>query len=423
MRDEAETTEHHRAHLIVVPLAIVGGVTLQLLRQAGAHSWNTVWAEDGMYAGDAVRHPLLSTPFRGYAGYAQVGTRLLAMGVRIVPAERIAEYLAFAAALATTLLALFVYRCTEDWIRHRSLRLTMAGMCVFAPVLVSENTANLTNWIWTLAFAAFWAVLAHVRRPADVAARACVALVAILSSPVTVLFVPLSVIVVVARRRVSDAVVLAALVVGGAVQGAVMLGTDRVPGSSSSLHSLVTAYGTRVLGSLLVGERGLSRMWSAAGAWVSIAAALVFAGILVAAARRSTSAQRQFTLVAVGYSVAAYAVTTVPRGVDLLEAVLVVRPPGGARYAVLPLLLAAAAVLVLVDAMDAALWRRVLVAQALVLCLFNFSMTIERSAGPTWAAALGVAKERCQREPSTDVDVAIAPLGFSMRVHCDELVS
>ena len=424
MRDDDATEVHRRATSIAIAVAVVAGVALQLLRQAGTHSWNTVWAEDGMYAGDAVRHPALSTLFRGYAGYAQVGTRLLALGVRVVPADRIAEYLALAATLATTLLALFVYRCTKGWIRHRTLRLTMAGMCCLAPVLLSENTANITNWIWVLAFAAFWAIVAQVQRPADVAARAGVALVAIISTPVTALFIPLSVIVIATRRRTSDVVVFIALVVGGALQGVVMLTTSKVPGAASSLRQLPTVYGARVLGSLLFGERGLAHVWESWGGRTALVAVVVFAAILVAATRWSTPDRRPLALAAIVFSVVTYAVTTWPRGVNLLRAVLVVRPaPGGARYAVLPLLLAATAVLVLVDAVVVATWRRLLVAHALALCVLNFSFPIERSAGPSWASSVNVAKQQCQRDRSRDVDVAIAPQGFSMRLHCDQLAS
>jgi hypothetical protein len=408
---------------LVIPVVFIASVALQLARQAGRHSWNTVWAEDGMYAGDALREPAASILFRGYSGYAQVSTRLLALGVRIVPPERIASYLAVTAAVASSLLALFVYRCTDGWIRHRSLRITMAAMCVVAPVLGSENTANITNTLWTLAFAGFWAVVAQVRRPADVVARVGVAFVGMLSTPVTALFLPLSLAVTLVRRRTTDAAVLIALLVGGTIQSVVMLSADRGPDpTSSSLGNLPTTYGARVLGSLLVGERGLGRAWEAIGVWTAGLAIVLCAVLFAAALRSSTRVQRPFAIAAVLCSLLAFAAPTWLRGLDVLRSSLAEQPvPGGARYAVLPLLLAVAAALALLDRLRTNTWRRLFVAHAAVLCALNFSVTITRSTGPSWSSTVVVAKEQCRLEAVSDVELPISPPGSSMLVPCARL--
>ena len=83
---------------------------LALCRQPHIHVWNTIWAEDGaIFAHDANARPALLTLFKGYAGYANLAPRLLALPTAVVPVSQFDRALAVASAAFDVLLALFVF--------------------------------------------------------------------------------------------------------------------------------------------------------------------------------------------------------------------------------------------------------------------------------------------------------------------------
>ena len=121
-----------------------------LLRQTGAHSWDTIWGEDGwVYFQQAHDHGL-GVVLRGYAGYLQLTPRLLAIPTAIVPIHQLALYFAVVAAVVGAALAWFVYWASEGWVESRPVRLALASLVVLMPALGYENTANVTNTIWIL---------------------------------------------------------------------------------------------------------------------------------------------------------------------------------------------------------------------------------------------------------------------------------
>src|SRR4051812_26930028 len=162
-----------RGRKVVMAVAFaVAAVAAQLLRQRGYRTWNTVWAEDGfVYAADAYRQPALSTLFRGYAGYAQFGPRLLILPARLLPVSALAAYCAIVSAAVWALLGLFVVRSSRGWIESRGLRVVLAVLVVAAPTAFYEVNANLANLGWPLLYAAAWAVASRRTGAADVAAR------------------------------------------------------------------------------------------------------------------------------------------------------------------------------------------------------------------------------------------------------------
>ncbi len=141
----------------VVAAAVIAMAGAQLVRQSGARTWNTVWAEDGtIYASEAYAHPALSTLLRGYAGYVQFVPRLIALGVRPLAVAWVAPYFAVVTAFVTALLALFVYRSTKGWVESPWLRASVMFMTAIAPVIYFEVNANIANLGWPLLFASYW---------------------------------------------------------------------------------------------------------------------------------------------------------------------------------------------------------------------------------------------------------------------------
>ena len=155
----------------MVAAAVIAMVGAQLVRQPGARSWNTVWAEDGtVYASEAYAHPALSTLLRGYAGYTQFVPRVIALGVRPLPVAWMAPYFAVITAVVIALLALFVYRSTDGWVQSSWLRASLMFMTALAPVIYFEVNANIANLGWPLLFASFWAFASRRDGPWDTGA-------------------------------------------------------------------------------------------------------------------------------------------------------------------------------------------------------------------------------------------------------------
>ena len=108
----------HRADW-VVPWALLVAALLALLRQEGASSWTTVWAEDGWVYFQQAHDDGLGAVFRGFAGYLQLPTRLFALPAPLLPIDGLGLYLSIVAASVTAMLAWFMYWATGGWIADR----------------------------------------------------------------------------------------------------------------------------------------------------------------------------------------------------------------------------------------------------------------------------------------------------------------
>ena len=210
-------------------LFLAVAVAVQLARQPGLHSWDTIWAEDGrIFTEDALTLPAVQTLLRAYAGYAQFTTRVLALGTRFVPPDRLAAYLAASAAVVVALLGLVVVRSARSWVASPALRWALGAMVVIAPVTFSELTATLTNVGWHFLIAGFWAIASREQGRVDTPVRAAAVLVGALTTVTQVVLLPWAIVMAVHRRRRSDLIVLASLVAGLGHPG------DRGPGGRSA---------------------------------------------------------------------------------------------------------------------------------------------------------------------------------------------
>src|SRR4051794_30940870 len=168
--------------------AVIALTIVQLLRQTGAHSWQTIWAEDGrVYGTEALQSGGGDTLFRAYNGYVQVVERAGALALRVAPASRYSTVLAVTAAVITSILVVLVYRWTDGWIARPSLRVAVAAMALIGPGAYYEMTANLANLGWPLVIAAFWAIAARRSSVFDTVVRAVVVAAAALTTTVALL--------------------------------------------------------------------------------------------------------------------------------------------------------------------------------------------------------------------------------------------
>jgi len=205
-------------------LLLLAAVVVPLLRQRGAHSWDTIWAEDGtIYGAQALRSGGFAVVLRGYAGYLQLPPRLVALVVPLVPFRELAVFFALAGSTVSALLAWFVYRQSRGWITSPVLRIALASSIVIGPVLIGENTANITNTIWAFAAVAPWALGSLQDRRISVVGRSVVVFMAATSTALAFIYLPMAIVVIVFRRTRPTLIVVTSFAVGLVVQVAVLL--------------------------------------------------------------------------------------------------------------------------------------------------------------------------------------------------------
>jgi hypothetical protein len=410
-----------------IAASLVVMIAVQLLRQPGARAWNTVWAEDGkFYASDAYALPAWSTLFRGYAGYTQFVPRALALGLRPMPVGWVAPYFAVTTAVIIALLALFVYRSADGWIDSTVLRATVMFMTALVPAIYFEVNANVANLGWPLLFASFWAFASRRDGPLDVVLRSVVVALTALTTPVVALLVPVGVVVAVLRRKGADIVVLASCVVALGIQLVAIGAAGPAASLPSSRRDVPVAYGVRVVGSLVFGERWLDVLWFHLDAWLAVAAvAVVVAVVLLALPWRVASDRRGFAAIAIVGSTVLFAVPVFVRGTLLIRLTSGEFTGAGSRYVYLPVLVLFSGLAVLVDGSPLRWLRYAVAAQAISLMVICFGLSSLRSTGPTWSSQLPPARAGCATAPlaSATVTVPITPDGgdWNVTIPCQRL--
>jgi len=398
----------------VVAAAVIAMIGAQLVRQPGARSWNTVWAEDGtVYASEAYAHPALSTLLRGYAGYTQFVPRVIALGVRPLPVAWMAPYFAVVTAVVIALLALFVYRSTEGWVQSSWLRASVMFMTALAPVIYFEVNANIANLGWPLLFASYWAFASRRDGPWDTGLRSVIVALTALSTPLLVLLVPAAIALTAVRRRRADMIVVGASIAALVVQWFATQAAGPVLNGPATRRDIPVAYAVRVVASILFGERWLDRLWLKLGVWLAVTAVVALVVVIVIARPARIDVDRRwFAVVSAVLSVVLFTVPVWIRGTEVIRLTAGEFTGAGSRYVYLPLLVLFSGVVVLIDGTS----RRPLIAfvavQSAALMIVCLGLSSLRSTGPTWSAELAGARARC-REPNapSSVQVPITPEG------------
>ena len=422
MAQPAVTARWSRGRAIALSSAAVIALTsLQLARQPGTRSWQSIWAEDGaVYGREALGLPLWRTLFRGYGGYVQLVPRLLASLVGVVGVSGVAILFAVSSALVTAVLALFVFRCTADWIDDVGLRAVVAAMTALVPIAYFETNNNIANLGWPLLVASCWAIVSRRRAPVDTGLRAGVLVATALSTTVAALLAPAALLLAVRRRRRSEWIVVSCFSLALALQ----LVLDRTAQASPSTHDSASAgdlfqvFGVRVIGGLVVGERWLYDAWRAWHYGVVLVAAVVLAALALACRRAGPD---RWWLAAASL-VMAFAVFAAPvwvrgsTGLRLRDSGLT---PAGARYFVAPVVLLVGGVAVLVDGSGRAWLRRLVVVHAVVVVVVGFQLANLRSISTPWDQVVRHAQEECRAKPGDALErLAISPPNWVMPVTC-----
>jgi hypothetical protein len=411
-----------RIHPALGTVLVVAGAVVPLIRQA--RPWDTLWAEDGqVYVQEANEMRLHATLFRGYAGYGQLASRLLAIPTRWLPIDAVPFYMALAGAVTGTLLALFVYRMAGTHVKDPWARLGLAASCVLLPTLAFENEANVVNATWVLTFAAFWALMSRCDTTGDLVARSLVAFLAVTTNPLAGLLLPLAGAVLWVRRSRPDLVVGGAFAFGAVVQAGMVRATDpsewKTPFSWTDIAGL---YPVRVLASALVGEPAVRALWPRWGHVVGLTAVAVVLVLAAVALRHASAHRSRASVAAVAMSVVLLVVPLLIRGSLGVRLTAGDFNAAGNRYFVVPILLLVSAAAVAVARGRQHWVRAVFAAWVLVLGLTSFGAAGEwRPRGPSWSEGVDNARANCAASPHPTQPIGVAPAGWAATLPCSRL--
>jgi len=275
-----------------------------------------------------------------------------------------------------------------------------------------------------LVIAAFWAVVSNQQAPVDVVLRCVVVAVAVLSTPVTLVVVPMGVVLFIVRRRRSDLWVAGALCAAFAIQAVAIHATAPPAGGGSwAVSDLLTEYGVRTVAASVFGERWLQTLWLTYGYWL-VAGAVVLVALLVIAAwpGRNGSRHLWFATGAVATSLLASLSTVVVHGSRGLRLTTDHFELGGSRYYIVPVFFLVTAIMVIADASRNRWVAPTVVVTAAIILLSSFGVPTLRSHGPSWAASLDEAAVACRApSPPETVAIPISPPGWFVVVPCNRL--
>jgi hypothetical protein len=403
-----------------------GAVVVPLLREQGAHPWQVMWAEDGViYYPDALHHGV-GALFRGSDGYVQFASRMIVAPAAVLPIRWAPVYVAFAAALFSALIAAFVFRATAGWIASEPMRVLVAAFYVLGPAAAWEQTGNATNAIWVVLAAAPWAIVSSRRSTFDIVTRSLVVVVAALSQPLALAFLPLAA-AAVWRRRSPDAwIVGGALTAAVAVQGLMMaVAPPRHASTSIGIGNTVWSIAVSVLGSFLIGERSLASAWIHWGHTAAIAFVLVTAAVVLICAWSASARSRVLGSTLVVYAGLLAVAPIVSNGISPLQSGLAPQPIE--RYVFAPVALLVGALAVYLDSPDASRLRAVartgrplLIIQSVVVIAVSFSVWNPRSQGPRWTTTVQNARATCEAGPGI-AQLDLTPAGWIVILPCEDI--
>ena len=409
----------------VATVLVLACTALQLLYQDGARSWNTIWSEDGLvFFVDAQGYGIASI-FRPYAGYGHLGPRILALPTRWIPLEHLAQYLAFAGALTTSLAALAVYALTRGVISSRVLRVVLAASVALLPVMAFENLANITNVIWPLTFACFWALVREPRTRADILLGGAVAFIGAASAGLTLLFLPLAAWALWTRRTRAQGVVVGAFAAAALFQVVMWISDSTESASPQGDFSLglLRLFATRVLASTAVGDNWTGSLFEQSGYSVLLPISVIVSCVVVALFVFAPAPARWLGGIAVIYAFVMFFFPLAVRGSLEMVPFDHVWNSSGSRYAGLSILLLLSGIFIMVDAARFSESARRVAVGGLVLLfvaqvVFAFPAVNPRSAGPEWRSELVASARRCRATAARIVVIPITPSGWSLFVPC-----
>ncbi len=437
----------------LIAFCVLVATALQITRQPGVSSLDTIWAEDGgIFLNGAINQSFLEALGEPLGSYLHLAPRLINEIVSVFPLGYAAALITTISAFVVALLGLYVYVLTGELFRTQGARLALAVTFVLLPAAGYETNANTINLHWYLIFVSFLVLVTRPQTTRGIALGAVVVGFATMSDPLTGLLLPLAAWWLWEQRTWRAAIIPAVLVAGLIVQFGVATAQQPLGNPPWELVDLPNLYALRVAAGLLVGDAYLDEFWMRYGfafAYGCLAVVAVFCAYGVA---RSPGRDRILLLAALVYSAVVMAAPLIVRGTEgfFLDPFNL----NGSRYFLVPILLLALVVIKILDtewtrpagASMVSLRRRRTAAACLAIfgagvLMSSFGANNVRSGGPRWGLQLDAARALCRDPdpppptpngppprflPGTDVvaiPVAppIEPPPFVVKVDCERL--
>ncbi len=413
------------------PLAFVALTALAVVRQSGVAATNTVWAEDGAIFYQQSRlngfFHTLTTP---YAGYFELGPRVLVQLTRLAPMSEASAVIALTGAGGIALVCCYVFHASRGILPPVWSRMLLAAVIIFLPLATGEILDNDVNIGWWLFFAAFWALLTRPRTRTDAALAGLVCFVATATEPLVALLIPLAIVrVLVMRTDLREEASVIGFLLALLYQGiGIMTAHGTSAWATATAHGAAPALGLRVGWGWLSGndlsnhilKSSHAPVWEATGYVVLLA-------IVVGALLLRDRATSFFVVTAVGFAVLTFVVPVIVRGVgpNLVGQPLYV----GSRYSATPVMLLWSAVLAEALLLSQALQRPLVRYAPALVCLLllvpvwalDFRPANLRTSGPRWNQQVSGAVARCRAHPEGTGNVQISPPGWQVVLPCKDI--
>jgi hypothetical protein len=452
---EAHETPSHRASRRGLGGAVflVAAVALQLLRQPGTPIWRTVWAEDGAeFYMKAVQQPLRQSILRDYAGYAHVLPRAIAALGTHLPLAWYSAYIAIVTTLIVALLSLFVYYASASLLRSPLRQAILAGSMLVLPTLPFEVLGSISNLQWMFVLPCLFAVLVPVARLRSMVPYFIVAVIAPLTSPLCLLFVPIALFRVgrhfwLRTPRV-DLLVPVTYLLAGAVQAAVVLMGHTPQQARPPLGVLARdvsrLYATSVTTDFALGVRVTTSLWDSTGYWLVAVTFAVLAFSIAWKLWRSTAAARGGILILTIASAASFAIEWAQRGSIIRGVVNQSSHPynfGASRFGLFPMFALLLALLIPNDLPRGAVFGAAPVEAVRLVddvrrnsCLVavtalwiaiaivpSYRFTTDRSSAPDFVHEVNASERACAEPVPVAKQIGISPNGVFIGLDCDQI--
>ena len=444
---------------------------LQILRRSSV--LDRIWAEDGAIFGrEAFDHTLVDGIGRGYSGYLVVVPRMLAAPiVSLIAPDKWGAWFALTSALVATFCGLAVFRVSAGVITSPWARAALALALTLGPKMRGEWPA-IANVAWPLLMALTWMLISVRTDTFSLLLRVGITVAAVTSSGLGLLFTPVVLIVLWARRapktmrsptsgtspettehrteqqteqqtepstsehqrQVRGAEHRADRIVAVAFFAALiaqLIGIATAPkgppAEATSALDVIRLIAVRVFGASIVGDRAVDDVWLSLHDVLSVTSVVI---VVLIFAFLAFSSAPHVRVLGLGTALIGLTVGVVPLAIRG-TARFAIRTDrflfDADRYFLVPSFLLLSALLILADGSK---WRArvvpVVVAHVVVvLVATGYALSNPGAGDPSWKTNLRTATQQCRAaNPPDRLDIPIAPAGvFRLNVPCARLRS
>ncbi|MFT4211425.1 MAG: hypothetical protein QM626_06085 [Microbacterium sp.] len=430
---------------ILTALALVVVATGVAWIRLPTDALGAIWADDAQpFLSEAWANGPWASVFTPYAGYLHVVPRIVtALTVQFLPLDLAAFGLAAGSCIVAGITAGLVFVCSGAVLPWAPARVAVALITVMAPLLPVQVLGNPTNLHWFAVWLTPWLLLARPKGRGTTVVFFLAALLAALTEPQVLLFVPLIFVPPYRRRRF---LVMAGTLIGGIVQIVVSVIAPRVISGDIDLGFVSVLRGWlfyAVLRLWVPSDGTAADMIVGSGWWVAVVALLPFVAAAVVVVLRGTAATRLLLVALTAASIGTFATPYLVNkgggsdyadysrweGYDLI--VSLTQDPiaifAAHRYAVAPQMFLLATLPLAAYALWRSGRRRMTVAPLVVLGVV-FGMAFlgnhpsDRDGSPDWADDVATARAACAALPE---DTALTwesfPQGWSVTFTCAQI--